>query len=1296
MADSFNWDIIVRFAAQGLKGTSAEISEATKALEDLNTAGKIAPGTFNKVAPAFVRAGKAAENAASGVENATANLPRLRYALYDVSSALTVTGAAMTALGVATFGTAISMDRAFADVARTTGVYLDDTGKSAALLRDEFERLFSTMPVSWGALTEIGTLAGQLNIATGSVDEFTKLVAMFAATTDVSIEQAATAFGRLSQLLNVPSYELENLGSSILAVGVNSIATESQIIAISTQITSMASSAGFSADQVFGLSSALASLGTQPELSRGVITRLFTNINNSILEGSDSLEKFGRAAGMTGAQFAEAWGSDASGTLLRLMEGIGSKEGPQAVATLNELGIVASRDVPTLLRLAQNSDVLAESLSVAAQGYADGSALGEQYGVIATTVAEKLTVLWNNVQLLISSLGGMTGPLGAVVDGLTGMVQWLTELTNNPVAQWSFLVVAGLAALSGVLLVVGGLVTRGLAGIVATRTAYLEYAAAAGTAAAGNKGFLLSLLGIEAGSKRAGTALKAMFWGNIATAVLSAALAAATVVVEKFEKATQSARDKASAFFGDISGFHDAIKADTAIWQETGEAISTFSARLADTSDKTVTAGEATKTWLGIQATVPGGVANPTGAVEEQTFALGENADAWIRNALSQNEAVRQMATNTSALEGFRQLGFNIDTFIAQGLQGQGALDAEFERILAKAQELQNQAGTPVLDQDLQAALAEIGLLYTEYSNLVAAKNEDIAVSQFLGQTTQELTDDYANLAAEMDAAISGFLDAENAAIATESAFSGLGSSLAQNGDDFSYFTEAGRENAGALMAVIKALAAETPGDAAATASNMQALFNFLVEGGLASAQQLSILKGVINSLGQTNVKAADRDFTSFFGGWSSGAQKAEKATRSAGSAMREQVRTLKDYANDLNTVFSRSFEIRFSGGSTLDAITSTFISMREASEEAARNIAKLKAEIQGLESDLNIQQYFLGIAIEYGDTKRAEAIQANIAKLQAELAGKTADLSDEQAKNSKELTGNSKAAIANRKQLEDLVKQYQDHITALASSGMGQAELAQRTAELRQQFLQQTTEMGYNRLEVEKYAAAFDDMGKIIASVPRNITLSVDANPAITALREYEAALDKARANSGRGISAPNITNPTNAREVRRLALEAEILAAAAMLDRLRALGEWTGVRYQMEGLARLRHALASGSYADGGFTGRGGKYEPAGVVHRGEYVIPKEQVNQRTGLPFANALGQLQRGTPGPGYARGGYVGGQSLPGSGQITSLGPMAVQQFSVLFAENMRTYLDGKSIAQNSSQQFAHSTATGAA
>jgi len=44
---------------------------------------------------------------------------------------------------------------------------------------------------------------------------------------------------------------------------------------------------------------------------------------------------------------------------------------------------------------------------------------------------------------------------------------------------------------------------------------------------------------------------------------------------------------------------------------------------------------------------------------------------------------------------------------------------------------------------------------------------------------------------------------------------------------------------------------------------------------------------------------------------------------------------------------------------------------------------------------------------------------------------------------------------------------------------------------------------------------------------------------------------------------------------------------------------------------------------FATGGFTGRGAMNEEAGIVHKGEYVLPKEQVNQATGLPKAGATG-------------------------------------------------------------------------
>ncbi len=63
---------------------------------------------------------------------------------------------------------------------------------------------------------------------------------------------------------------------------------------------------------------------------------------------------------------------------------------------------------------------------------------------------------------------------------------------------------------------------------------------------------------------------------------------------------------------------------------------------------------------------------------------------------------------------------------------------------------------------------------------------------------------------------------------------------------------------------------------------------------------------------------------------------------------------------------------------------------------------------------------------------------------------------------------------------------------------------------------------------------------------------------------------------------------------------------------------------------------------FADGGYTGGGGKYEPAGIVHRGEYVMPQEVVN-RVGTPTLDLM-RFNRGFPGLGTARSSIASGQS----------------------------------------------------
>lgn len=64
--------------------------------------------------------------------------------------------------------------------------------------------------------------------------------------------------------------------------------------------------------------------------------------------------------------------------------------------------------------------------------------------------------------------------------------------------------------------------------------------------------------------------------------------------------------------------------------------------------------------------------------------------------------------------------------------------------------------------------------------------------------------------------------------------------------------------------------------------------------------------------------------------------------------------------------------------------------------------------------------------------------------------------------------------------------------------------------------------------------------------------------------------------------------------------------------------------------------------AYDDGGYTGPGGKHDPAGIVHKGEFVFTKE-ATQRIGV--ANLYDMMR------GYAAGGYVG--EMPGQRAFSS-------------------------------------------
>src|SRR5690625_1149087 len=377
-----------------------------------------------------------------------------------------------------------------------------------------------------------------------------------------------------------------------------------------------------------------------------------------------------------------------------------------------------------------------------------------------------------------------------------------------------------------------------------------------------------------------------------------------------------------------------------------------------------------------------------------------------------------------------------------------------------------------------------------------------------------------------------------------------------------------------------------------------------------------------------------------------------------------KELRTLVDYASDLDSVWNRAFDIRFGVSIARDNSAEALQSLKDRAEEAQiairdarQQIQELRASLQQLAADRSILQYQLGVAIEYGDELRAAQIRAELADNAAEakdreneLADANKELKSAQDEATKSLTGNTEGSRANREQVMALVQAYQAEIIALANSGASTDQLNARTQQLRAEFVRQLTQMGYNRSEVERYAKSFDDLRVVIGRVPRNITVRANANPAQQALNEFVARNNNRRINMR--VSTSGLPRSVSGGTYRPSRVN--VGSGGISTPRINTNRTDTNIFDVWQTRTKKSHNFnfagggKVGYLASGGVHGlhpgapRGTDTVPAWLTP-GEFVQRKKAVDYY-GLPFMNAINSLKfpkylaAGTPGGGTGGGG----------------------------------------------------------
>lgn len=464
--------------------------EFSRALSSgVSSAHSLALQGFDRAVPAAIRIGRDLGNgvvdgfrqALSGLEGAIqSSISQLQ-----LGSAIASGGLIAAILGTGGLGIAAAVDfeSAFAGVRKT----VDATEAEFAELRQGIRDLAmdADSPAAGlnNAAIEIARIAeqaGNLGIEVENILGFSETIAML----DMSTNLGDDAASILAQFLNITNSDIgsviQPLGSAIVALGNALPTTEAKIADFALRLAGAGTQAGFTEQEILGLSAAMASVGLNPEAGGSAMTQVLNTLSVAAAsiefgEPSDNLYAFSELSQMTAQEFAATWEGDPVRALAAFSEGLGRLDNAMQIRVLNDMGLDGLRTADTIRRLSGNTELLNSAFEIANAGWSEGNALMKEAESRFATTEAKLNLFKNTIREMTFVVGETLLPAfnGLLFFGtsLLGVFTSLDMQTQQFVIGLGLATASGAAFLSAVMVpllgIAGGLVSQfGLLGII--------------------------------------------------------------------------------------------------------------------------------------------------------------------------------------------------------------------------------------------------------------------------------------------------------------------------------------------------------------------------------------------------------------------------------------------------------------------------------------------------------------------------------------------------------------------------------------------------------------------------------------------------------------------------------------------------------------------------------------------------------------------------------------------------------------------------------------------------------------
>ena len=420
---------------------------------------------------------------------------------------------------------AIDWESAFAGVKKTVDEVVDSNGRvtySYKDLENGLRGLAKELPATHAEIAAVAENAGQLGIAAENVVSFTKTMIDLGESTNMSAETASMELSRLANITGMSQDKFSNLGSSLVALGNNFAATESEVSAMALRLAGAGHQIGMTEGEILGFSAALSTVGVEAEAGGSAFSKVmiqmqlatekgmgafdelialgkqsgvsFEQMNKAVQDGgknlkatasqmgltnkqlssmykeadksATSLQNFAEVAGMTNAEFGNLFKQDPSKAIIKFIDGLANaeKQGKSAIAMLDDMDIKEVRLRDSLLRAANASGEFSRAVEMGNTAFNENTALAEEAGKRYETVKSQMEILKGNINDVAITLGGpLLSAFNSVIQSSKPLIENIAQMATkfseaNPETQQAIIRFGGFLAVIGP-------VSKGLAGI---------------------------------------------------------------------------------------------------------------------------------------------------------------------------------------------------------------------------------------------------------------------------------------------------------------------------------------------------------------------------------------------------------------------------------------------------------------------------------------------------------------------------------------------------------------------------------------------------------------------------------------------------------------------------------------------------------------------------------------------------------------------------------------------------------------------------------------------------------------